>query len=78
MDTLQGAINLAASEAEEEARDQTAVSAPLVRSEKAVGELERALSALPKARTLPDWDEPGFLGKIVKLKKLLEALETSS
>lgn len=78
LDTLQGAINLAASEAEEEARDQTAVSAPLVRSEKAVGELERALSALPKARTLPDWDEPGFLGKIVKLKKLLEALETSS
>lgn len=78
LDTLQGAINLAADEAEEEARDKSAVSAPTVRVDKAIAELERALSALPRARTLPEWDEAQFVAKRDHLKTLLAALETSS
>lgn len=75
--TVQGAINLAASEAEEEARDQTAARAPLTRSDKAIVELERAVSALPKARTFPEWDEAELSPKIAKLKELLAGLEAS-
>jgi len=76
LDTLQGAINLAADEAEEEARDKTAVSAPVVRCDKAIAELERALSALPKARTFDKWDEDEFQSKVVKLQSLIAALGT--
>lgn len=78
LDTLQGAINLAADEAEEEARDKSAVSAPSVRIEKAIVELERAVSALPKARTFPEWDEASFVAKHAKLKTLIAALEASN
>ncbi|RXH56722.1 hypothetical protein [Granulicella sibirica] len=69
LDTLQSAINAAADEAEEEQKDQTTVTAPVVRTKKAVAELERALSALPRARTLTDWAEGD-------LDKQLDAVET--
>jgi hypothetical protein len=75
--TLQGAINLAADEAEEEARDQTAVDAPLTRSDRAIQELERVLSALPRARNFPEWDEGRFQLKVAELKALLNALDST-
>lgn len=78
LDTLRGAIILAADEAEEEVRDKTAVSAPIVRCEKAIAELERALSSLPKARTFLEWGENEFQDKVAKLKLLTAALEAST
>lgn len=77
LETVQGAINVVADEAEEEARDQTAVGAPITRSDRAIQELERVLSALPKARTFPEWDEGRFQAKVADLKALLGALEST-
>lgn len=78
LDTLQGAINTAADDAEEEARDKSAVSAPTERIKRAIDEIERALSALPKARTFPEWNEADFVARRDQLKALLSVLETSS
>jgi len=75
LDTLQSAITAAADEAEEEQRDQTAVSAPIVRCEKAIGELERVISSLPKARTFTEWNEPAFVRKMARLESLLDQLK---
>jgi hypothetical protein len=69
--TVQSAINAAASEAEEEARDQTAVVAPIMRSKKAIEELSRAVLALPKARTFKDWDEKTFKEQLNIIDKLI-------
>jgi hypothetical protein len=77
LDTLQGAINLAAKEAEEDSQDQTAVSAPIDRSMKAISELERAVASLPKARTFPEWKEGNLTAKVTQLKALIEKLEAS-
>ena len=73
-ETLQSAINAAADEAEEEQRDQTTVTAPIVRTKKAIGELERALIALPRARTLPDWVESDLTKELDQVQVLLSSL----
>jgi hypothetical protein len=73
-DTLQSAINAAADEAEEEQRDQTTVTAPIVRARKAVAELERALSGLPRARTLADWAEADLTKELDLAQTLLSKL----
>jgi hypothetical protein len=78
LDTLQSVITLAAEEAEEEARDKTAVRAPIERSQKAIDDLERALSALPKARTFREWDEGEFQSKLGKLRSLIAAFGSST
>jgi hypothetical protein len=76
-DTLQSAINAAADEAEEEQRDQTTVTAPVVRTSKAVAELERALIALPRARTLTDWVEADLTKELDQVQILLSKLRTT-
>jgi hypothetical protein len=78
LDTLQSAINAAADDAEEEAHDQTAVTAPIVRTAKAISELERALAALPRARALEGWDEQQFVAKMAAAKKLITDLESEA
>jgi hypothetical protein len=78
LETIQSAINAAADEAEEEERDQTAVTAPLVRSDKAIAELERATSSLPKARSFDEWNESELEAKIKKLETLVSKLGSSS
>lgn len=76
-DTLQSAINAAADEAEEEQKDQTTVTAPVVRTKKAVSELERALSALPRARNLPDWSESDLTKELDSVQTLLSKFRTN-
>lgn len=73
-DTVQSAINAAASEAEENVRDKTAVVAPLMRAKKAAEELNRAVLALPKARAFKDWDEKAFKEQLLVIDKLLAQL----
>jgi hypothetical protein len=75
--SLQSAINAASYEAEEEQRDQTAVTAPIVRCEKAIAELERALSALPKARAFKDWKEDEFTSKLDVLADFTEKMRAA-
>lgn len=73
--TIQSAITCAANEAEEDSRDTSTVTAPVVRAEKAIVELERAVSSLPKARGFADWDEDEFQEKIARLVSLLGMTE---
>jgi hypothetical protein len=77
LESLQSAIVAAADEAEEEQRDQTAATAPLVRADKAIVELERVLAALPRARTFPDWAENTFAAKVADVETLIGRIRTS-
>lgn len=77
LETVQSAITAAADEAEEDQRDQTAVTAPISRAEKAIAELERALSALPKARSFAEFDEGAMTLRIKQVRALVEEYEGS-
>ncbi|TFC83319.1 hypothetical protein E3T23_02830 [Cryobacterium cheniae] len=72
LDSLQSAITAAADEAGEDERDKTAQTTPLVRAEKAFGELKRALEALPRARAFSGFDENGMADRIARIRKLLD------
>lgn len=71
LESLQSAITAAADEAEEDQRDQTAQTTPLARADKAIAELERALAALPRARTFNGFDESGMAERMTRLRELL-------
>ena len=72
LETVQSAITAAADEAEEDQRDQTAISTPLTRADKAITELQRALAALPKARSFADFDEDAMRERIAEVQKLVD------
>ncbi len=72
---LRSAITLAAGEAEEEARDQSTVSAPAKRVEQAIGDLQRALATLPKARAFSEWDEEGFQRRLDEIADVLQQIK---
>ena len=72
--TIRSAITAAAAEAEEDERDQGAVMAPIARITKAIFELEKTLSALPKARLFDGWTEDTFKGKVAEVAALAEKL----
>lgn len=72
--TIQGAITAAANEAQEEENDLSAVRAPIVRAEKAINELERAVAAVGKARRFDEWDEGELRNKVKELTALVKAL----
>lgn len=72
--TVRGAITAAADEADEEAKDKSAVNAPLVRMERALGELKRAISSLPKARAFDGWNEPRLQKLVAELNALVPKL----
>lgn len=74
LESLKSAITAAADEAEEEQRDQTAAVAPLVRADKVISDLGRALSALPKARAFKEWDESKLEVKIKEIESLLNKM----
>jgi len=74
-DTIGSAVANAAAEAEEEQRDQGAMTAPLNRADRAATELERAIAALPKARRFVEWREDKFAAKVVALKTLIAKME---
>jgi hypothetical protein len=72
--TIQSAISSAANEAEEEVNDHSAVTAPIVRADKAIAELKRAVSAVTKARRFDDWHEDELQAKVAELTSLVDAL----
>jgi len=75
--SLNSAITAAADEAGEEQRDHVAAKAPLVRADKAIAELDRALGALPKARAFSDWDESEMTERIDKIDAMVNRLRES-
>jgi hypothetical protein len=74
-DTIGSAVASAAAEAEEEQRDQGAMTAPLSRADRAVLELTRALAALPRARRFDEWRESEFSAKLASLKAIIAKME---
>jgi hypothetical protein len=76
--TVRGAIIAAADEAEEEAKDQSAVIAPVVRLEKALSEMKRAISSLPKARAFDGWNEERLQKLVSELNTLVPQLTPSA
>lgn len=72
--TIQSAITSAANEAEEEDNDHSAVTAPIVRAEKAIAELKRAVASVAKARRFEEWHERKLQDKVTELHALLDAL----
>src|SRR5690606_7276542 len=75
--TIQAAVETAAHEAEEEAKDQTYVMTPISRLDEAITKVQRASETLPKARSLPEWKEADFQEKVDFLKQLLTKLGTT-
>ena len=73
--SLQYSIEAAAQEAEEDQRDQAALDAPMVRLRNAKVEVERARSALPRARRYAEWSESKFKRQVEELRKALADLE---
>jgi len=73
--SLKSSITAAAHEAEELAKDETTLSAPLSRVDRAIGELYRASIQLPRSRVLQDWDEAKFRQKIGTLESLIRKLK---
>jgi hypothetical protein len=73
--TIQAAVEAAASEAEEDAKDNSAVTTPCARLEDAIAKVKRAVETLPKARTLPDWKEAEFQANVTRLRDLVTKLE---
>ena len=78
MRSIKGKIEAAALEAREEQRDQNTLDAPLVRLENALAELGRAAQALPKARSLREWDEQKFMERLRLVHDAVQALEASA
>jgi hypothetical protein len=76
--SLQSAITAAADEAKEEQRDQEAQTAPLARVNNAIDEFERALVALPRARTFSEFDESAVAERVRHLKSLLDGYPGNS
>ncbi|MCD0450407.1 hypothetical protein LO762_14575 [Actinocorallia sp. API 0066] len=72
--SLKSAVTAAAEEAAEEQKDQGAVLAPLVRADKAIAELGRVLSTLPRARAFKEWTEEDLLDKISEMEKLIKRI----
>jgi len=77
LDTVKTAVVNAAQEAEETDKDQGALTAPGERVEKAISELHRANTSLPRARAIPGWDEAEFRGRIARLERLVAKLKAS-
>lgn len=73
--TIQRAVEAAAVEAEEDAKDNTVVNTPLERLKEAITKVQRAAETLPKARNLPDWKELDFQVAAAKLQSMLAKFE---
>ena len=71
-------IEKAAAEAAEQKKDQSAVSAPLMRLETAIQNLERARDTLNQARALYGWNEAKFAGLVNQAGELLKSLDSPS
>ncbi len=74
--TIQTAVEAAAIEAEEDAKDNTAVVAPIARLDDAIAKVQRAAEMLSKARTHDDWNEFDFQARVEHLRGLLTKIAT--
>lgn len=74
--SVRGAVNSAAKEASEDAKDAQAVVAPIVRLSAARDDIIRAGTALAKARAQGGWAEVDFQKKIEELKAAIAHLES--
>ena len=77
LDTMKTAVVNAALEAEETDKDQGALTAPGQRVERAISELHRANTSLPRARAIPGWDEGEFRDRVARLERLVTKLKAS-
>ena len=75
LQSLKSTMTAAAHEAEEQAKDQSTLSAPLERVDRAMSELDRACAQLPRSRALDDWDEATFKEKVNRLEALVAKLK---
>lgn len=75
LNSVKNAVTNAADEAEEQSKDSKAVSAPIVRMDSAIGDANRVLALLPKARSFDEFDEDAFKDRIAQLKEVVAKLE---
>lgn len=73
--TIRAAVEAAAVEAEEDAKDSTVVNAPISRLEEAISKVQRAMECLPRARALTDWNESEFQKIVAKIRSEVMKLE---
>lgn len=76
LSSVQSAVNSAAKEASEDAKDAQAVVAPIVRLDAAQDEIVRAGTSLAKARAQTGWDEAEFKKKIDEVKAAIAHIES--
>lgn len=76
LSSVQSAVNSAAKEASEDAKDAQAVVAPIVRLDAAQDEIVRAGTSLAKARAQTGWDEAQFKKKIDEVKAAIAHVES--
>lgn len=74
--SVRSAVNSAAKEASEEAKDAQAVVAPIVRLSSARGDIKRAATTLAKARAQAGWQEAEFKRNIDLVKAAIADIET--
>lgn len=74
--SVRNAVNSAAKEASEEAKDAQAVVAPVVRLASAKEDIVRAGVSLAKARAQNGWDEAAFKAKLGEVKAAIAQLES--
>lgn len=72
------AVKKAADEAAEQKKDQSAVSAPIMRLDQAIQNIERAQETIDNARALPGWDEAKFRALVHRAKELLTEFEQNA
>jgi hypothetical protein len=70
------AVQKAASEAEEQKKDLTLLTAPQNRLEQAIQNIERARDILDRSRTMPGWDEAKFGALVTKAKQVLGEIKS--
>jgi len=76
LSSVRSAVNSAAKECSEDAKDAQAVAAPLQRLSSALDNIKRAEASLAKARAQNGWDEQGYKKKLTEVKNALAGLET--
>lgn len=72
--TIQTVIESAANDAVEDAKDATALTAPIARLDDAIDKLNRAQELVGRARAMPGWRENDFQLRVAKLREQLQKL----
>jgi hypothetical protein len=73
-ETIRAAVEAAAVEAEEDAKDSTVVNTPIARLDEALQKILRAVDSLPRARTLPEWNEADLQSRVEMIRSQISRL----